>query len=183
MTRPLPLAACYHYTPTDFDPGYKFLLASVGQSGGCFLPINQFYPGDEYLANDNACIRLAFRGLEVKRDGTFKLMFGWGTTESFNRAISLVGQKLLEELQACYLNDSSYIEWDDKYLYDLYTDIPYIQPLTSGRFTLQGINADCVKALLEADAKVRVIELSGRYCSLEHVPRYREVSEVRRCLN
>lgn len=180
--RPLPLSACHQYVPTDFDPGYKYFLLSKSIPSCPGDTQNQYCPGDEYEVQDNDCIRLAFRGLEVKRDCTFRLFFGWGTTESFNRSFRLLDGQLLQVIQACQQVGEVYIEFDDKYLYDVYSDIPHIQPLTGGRYVLLNVALDCVNAQLEMNHKMAVIEVRGRYGCLEHQPRYREVEIVKPCL-
>jgi hypothetical protein len=179
--RPLPLSACHCYSPTDFDPGYKYLLISKSTSSCCPGIQQGYYPGDEYKALDNDCVRLAFRGLEVRRDCTFRLLFGWGTTESFNRAFRLLDGQLLEVTQACQQVGEVYIEFDDKYLYDVYSDL-HTQPLTGGRYVLLGATLDCVNAQLEMNHRMSIIEVKGRYSCLEHHPRYREVALVKPCL-
>lgn len=180
--RPLPLSACHQYRPTDFDPGYKYFLISKSiPSHPCQIQ-DLYCPGEEYEVKDGGCIRLAFRGLEVKRDCTYRLFFGWGTTEGFNRAVRLLDGHLLQTKQACQQSGEVFIEFDDKYLYDVYSDYPQIQPLTGGRYALLGATIDCVNAQLEMNHKMAVIELKGRYSCLEHQPRYREVDIVSPCI-
>lgn len=179
MPKSLPLvsAACFTYSPTDFEPGYKYLMANKG-AHSCTDKL----PGQEYVVKDGACIRIASRGLVVKKDYTFEMYYGYATTESFNRSVRLMDGRLLEAPQMADSVGPTHIEFEDSFLYDIYTDIPYIESRTGGRYVLEGVCVKEVYAKLGPLGQMDVVHLKGSYQCLVHELRYRTLNTNRACL-
>jgi hypothetical protein len=177
MPRSLPLSVCMPYQPTDFDPGYKYHLIATEQPtvSGCACPPSPFLL-------DGICLRMEFRGLVVRRDYSFHLLFGHSTTTAFHKSLKLADEGLLQIPQVATPRESHAIEWDDDYLYDFMTDLPWVEPYTKGRYLLEGASIRTVHARLQTNGRMEVVEAIGQYHCLTHKLGRRCLPEVSACL-
>lgn len=177
MPRPLPASICLPYQPTDFDPGYKYKLIAPEDTS----PNTCDCPPSPFLL-DGICLRMEFRGLVVHRDSTFHLLFGHTTTTAFHRSLKLADEALLQIPQVATPRESHAIEWDDDYLYDVMTDLPWVEPYTKGRYVLHGASIHTVHGRLQTNGRMEVVEAKGRYHCLTHELGRRCLPEIPACI-